>query len=58
MITPNTIIVTSDPTTWSKALWAVRLHVAKLPLDSGAGDVVAMLDDMRAWSESLTGRVE
>jgi len=56
--TPNTITITADPATWSRALWAVRAQAARLPLDSGAVDVVAALDDMRSWAEGLTRRAE
>ncbi len=55
MTTPNTITITADPATWSQALWAVRMQAARLPFDSGALEVVAALDDMRAWAESMTG---
>jgi len=58
MTTSDTITITADPATWSKALWAVRMQAAKLPLDSGAVDVVAALDDMMSWAKSLPGRAE
>jgi hypothetical protein len=51
---PQTVIISDDPATWRIALWAIRLHAARVALSSGAAEVVATLDDLRAWAEGMT----